>query len=77
MLSAEQLQMRLLIHVSHQNAAHLLRSASRVPTLSWKSYMNMLQPKLQVIICCNARLIDYPGTPILNPLHTPKKTIVR
>ncbi len=30
MLSAEQLQMRLLIHVSHQNAVQLLWSASTV-----------------------------------------------
>ncbi len=30
MLSAEQLQMRLPIHVSHQSAAQLLWSASRV-----------------------------------------------
>ncbi len=35
--------------------------------------MNTLQPKLQVIICCDVRLIYYPGTPILNPLHNPKK----
>ncbi len=37
----------------------------------------MLQPKLQVIICCNVGVIYYPGTPILNPLHTPKKIIVK
>ncbi len=30
MLSAEQLQMKLPIHVSHQNAVQLLWSASRV-----------------------------------------------
>ncbi len=35
--------------------------------------MNILQPKLQVIICCDVRLIYYLGTPILTPLHTPKK----
>ncbi len=40
---------------------------NEVPTISWKLYMNILQPKLQVIICCNVRLIYYPGTPILTP----------
>ncbi len=107
--------MRLPIHVSHQSAAQLLRSASRVhfhcainvhgsvtqltremhfqycnrllkvstllfsvranklplenelPTLSRKLYMNILQPKLHVIICCNVRLIYYPGTPHFQP----------
>ncbi len=39
--------------------------------------MNKLQTNLQVTTCCNVRLIYYPGTSILNPLHTPKKTIVR
>ncbi len=50
---------------------------NEVPTLNWKLYMNILQPKLQVIICRNERLIDYPGTPILNPLRTQNETIVR
>ncbi len=126
MLSAEQLQMKLPIHVSNPEAGQLLWSVSRVhfhcaiinvhgsvtqltcevhfqlrnrlswvstllfsvrsnelrlenevPTLSWKLYMNILQPKIQVIIICNVRLIYYPGTPILNPLHTPTKIIVR
>ncbi len=53
--------------------ANELRSENEVPTLSWKFYMNILQPKLQVIICCNLRLIYYPATPIPNPLRTPKK----
>ncbi len=60
--------------------ANELRLENEVPTLSWKLYMNILQPKLQVIIfvffinfCCNLRLIYYPATPILNPPHTPKK----
>ncbi len=46
---------------------------NEVPTLSWKLYMNILQPKLKVIICCNLRLFYHPATPIINPLHTPKK----
>ncbi len=46
---------------------------NEVPTLSWKLYMNILQTKLQVINCRNIRPIYCPGTPILNPLHTPKK----
>ncbi len=49
----------------------------QVPILSWKLHMNILQPKKQVIICCNVRLIYYPDTRILHPLHTPQKTIVR
>ncbi len=109
MLSAEQLQMRLPIHISHQNAAQLLWSTSRVhfhcatiyiqlcnrlssistllfsvranelplkneaQALNWQLYINILQPKFQVIIFCNY----YPGTPILNPPHNLKKTIVR
>ncbi len=39
--------------------------------------MNILQPKLQAIMCGNVRLIYYPGTPILNPFQIQKKTIVR
>ncbi len=50
-----------------------LRLEDEVPTLSWKFYMNILQPKLRVISCCNLRLMYYPATPILNPPHTPKK----
>ncbi len=57
--------------------ANELPLKNEVPTLSWKLYMHILQPKLQVIICCNVRLIYYPGTSILNPPHTSKKTIVR
>ncbi len=53
--------------------ANELRLENEVPTLSWKLYMNLLQPKLKVIIYCNLRLIYHPATPILNPLHTPKK----
>ncbi len=98
MLSVEQLQMRLPFHVSHQSAAQLLWSPSRVyfhctkinvhgsatqitcemhfqscyqlsyvstllfsvranelplenevPTLGWKLYMNILQPKLYLL----------------------------
>ncbi len=115
MPAAEQLQMRLPIHVSHQSAVELLWSACRihfhcatinvhgyvtqltcempfqlrstllfsvrankppleyeVPTLSWKLYMNILQSKLQVIICCNLRLIYYPGIPF-STHSTPQK----
>ncbi len=39
--------------------------------------MYILQLKIQVIIYCYIWLIYYPGTPILNPFHTPKLTIVR
>ncbi len=53
--------------------ANELRLENEVPTLSWKPYMNILQPKLQAITCCNLRLIYYPATPIQNPPHTPKK----
>ncbi len=52
--------------------ANELHLEKEVPTLSWKLYVNILQPKLQVIICCNVRLIYYPGSPIFNPLQ-PKK----
>ncbi len=34
--------------------------------------MYILQPKLQVMTCCNVRLMYYPGTPILNPPHIQK-----
>ncbi len=50
---------------------------NKVLALSWKLYTHVLQPKLHVIICCNVRLMYYPSTPILDPPHTPKKTIVR
>ncbi len=42
-----------------------LRLENVVPTLSWKLYMNLLQPKLKAIICCNLRLIYDPATPLL------------
>ncbi len=35
--------------------------------------MNILKPKLKIIICFNLRLIYYPATPILNQPHTAKK----
>ncbi len=38
--------------------ANELRLENEVPTLSWKVFMNILQPKLKVIICCNLRLIE-------------------
>ncbi len=38
------------------------RLENEVPILSWKLYMNLLQPKLKVIICCNLRLIYHPAT---------------
>ncbi len=36
------------------------RLENEVPTLSWKLYMNLLQPTLKVIICCTLRLIYHP-----------------
>ncbi len=43
---------------------------NKEPALSWKFYMYILQTKLQIVICCNMRLMNYPVTPILSPPHT-------
>ncbi len=51
-----------------------LNERNEAPTLSWKLYIYILQPKTQVLILCNVRLMYYPGNPILNR-PTPKKDI--
>ncbi len=61
--------------------ANELRLENEVQTLSWKVFMNILQPNLQVIIFVSfcQYLLSFtahlpPGNPHpLNPLHTPKK----
>ncbi len=58
-----------------------LRLENEVPTLSWKLYMNLLQPKLKVIIFVfflSIFVVIYGWfttrlPPFFNPLHTPKK----
>ncbi len=46
---------------------------NEVPELSWKLYMYILQPKLQIMVCCNVRLMHYPWYPHSQPTPHAKK----
>ncbi len=47
------------------------------PAFGGKLYIYILQPNRQVVLSCNALLMYYPGTSILDLSHIPKKCKVK